>query len=254
MTPRLVTISDPASELHPHLLGHYQTLGVSEATVHAPSEEWRWRLVNNTGLYAASRAASPEDWFILADHDEFHAYPDEISKILSYCDHKGFDFIEGCLIDRMAESGRLEPVAVGTPIWKQFPIGAIVTASVTGGAINKIVACKGHVRVRTGQHLANGRGCPVSEVYVPVHHFKWTAGLTATLRTRSTQPLWSYSRECKRALDHIESNGGIDLSATGMMAGQCAPAFPYWPDVQARRIATPHLFCEAGRPRDIFKK
>lgn len=169
---------------------------------------------------------------MVADCDEFQAYPDGLRQALEYCDANRFEFVEGCLVDRLASDGRLSTVSSLSDLWTQFPLGGFISARVNGAVVNKIVAMKGHVRLGQGQHqAASGRGCPVSRLYVPVHHFKWQAGLIERLTTRTAIPEFMnglYHRECRRFIEHFQKEGCIDLGNPDLLIGPCNPDYPYW--------------------------
>lgn len=264
----LVSVVGEYTDVLPHMLAHYRSIGVRHFSLHAhapscghPSlrriaafareagtavasvSTGEWIPGNNTALYAAARADRPNDWFLLADHDELQVYPAALKDVLRYCDQKGYDYIEGCLIDRVAESGELRTVSRRQSIWKQFPMGTMVSATVMGAVVNKVVAARGHVRISTGQHRAlSGVGCPPAEVYVPVHHFKWVKGLAPRLAARSEsvhQRTGLYALECSRFAAYYARYGRMRLEDPVLLSGRCDPDYPYWDMVQQWRIAAP---------------
>lgn len=264
----LVSVVGEYAEVFPHMLAHYRALGLGRFSLHAhapscghPSlrriaafargagasiasvSTGDWIPGNNTALYAAARADRPNDWYVLADQDELQVYPAALKDVIRYCDRKGYDYIEGCLIDRVAESGELPAVSRRQSIWTQFPIGTMMSATVMGAVVNKVVAARGHVWISTGQHRAlSGVGCPPSEIYVPVHHFKWVDGVTPRLASRAAsvhQRTGLYARECSRFAAHFSKHGRIPLDDPMLMSGRCEPDYPYWDVVRQWRIAAP---------------
>ena len=203
------------------MLAHYASLGVDNRIVHINARnadersstealvrasganvgsvfEGRWISTMNTMLLASTRLSRPSQWHIVADQDELQVYPDELTSIISYCDRKGYDFVEGCFIDRVADGGRLVSAREDVSLFDQYPIGALITGNIMRAAITKIVAMKGSVLLTHGQHHAlTGVGCPPTEVYVPVHHFKWTGRLRERLEGLKAG-YSAYSSECQR--------------------------------------------------------
>jgi hypothetical protein len=259
------------------MLAHYASLGIDNRIVHinARSEEerhsatelvrasgatvgsvfqGRWIPSMNTLLLASTRGSRPSDWHVIADQDELQVYPDELTSVISYCDRNGYDFIEGCFIDRLAEGGRLVSSSQGVPLFDQYPIGALVTGNVMRAAINKVVAVRGPVVLTHGQHHAlSGIGCPPTEMYVPVHHFKWTGQLKERLDGLKTG-YGVYSSECQRLLDHIAGTDRIDIDRPDLLAARCEPDYPHWSCVvEARMQATvfsPQLVIQEQRRPD----
>lgn len=239
------------------MLEHYRALGVDqlEVHVHATSCESKerhaieeivrtiggviaslsvvpWQVSLNTMLYSRSRSSHPDDWFIIADQDELHQYPDGLFEAIDYCDRNGYDFIEGAFVDRISSDGSLAAVRPGQDLWSQFPLGGMISAEIAGACINKIVAAKGHVRLAHGQHFAmSGRGCPVSSLYVPVHHFKWVDQTLRTLPQRVTNQS-HYSLEARRIMQYLARHQRIVTDAPGLMIAACMPDYPHWNQVR----------------------
>jgi hypothetical protein len=261
------------------MIAHYRSLGVRDCIIHAQTQAGSntiakdicriasaygaevasnkvqpWLPAYNTAQYTLSRAEAPNDWFILADQDELQVYPDDLMDVIKFCDRKGYDFIEGCLVDRFSESGVLASVKSGSTVWEQFPLGSILSARVLGAVVNKVVAAKGHVKIGPGQHHAHsGIGCPPSELYIPVHHFKWVEGLLSRLRSRiESLPEGLYTRECSRFLSYYGEEGRIRLDDPDLLVSKCGPEYPHWKVLRDWRVAaayfSAHLASLAYRP------
>jgi hypothetical protein len=136
------------------------------------------------------------------------------------------------LIDRISDSGHLASVISECAIWEQFPIGCLISARVLGSVTNKIAVLRGFVRVGIGQHYAHsGTGCPTSDIYVPVHHFKWVNNLVRRLRSRaeflkvlqgsSAYNGSPYLSECLRFLSYYDSRGRIEIEDPHVLAARC---------------------------------
>ena len=274
MNIRLVTVVGAYAGMLPHMLSHYRSLGVEEFIIHAHASTCEDRVLSeireitdayggqvasvnvgpwltgmNAALYTSSRAERPEDWFILADQDELQVYPDSLKSIINYCERYGYTFIEGSLIDRISETGRLNEVQTGVPVWEQFPLGAMISGRLLGSVINKIVAVKGGVQLIDGQHRAySGFGCPPSSVYVPVHHFKWVAGVEVQLENRVAlnrrlRPPSTdlYTAECERFLAYYRENGCFKVDEPRLMVARCSPHYAYWETIREWRMSAPYF-------------
>jgi hypothetical protein len=199
-----------------------------------------WTEGLNPLLYKTARHGRPRAWYVIADQDELQVYP-ALVDVLSFCDRHGYEFIEGALLDRVSRDGVLKAVQPHEPIWEQFPIGAMVSGPILGAVINKIVAAKEHVRIGRGQHHAyTGLRCPISEFYIPVHHFKWIHGLLDRLDTRVKEyqalreTLWV---ESQRFISYYKQHGCIALNDPRLLAAECAPDYPHWGIIRRWRIA-----------------
>lgn len=279
----LVSVVGGPCEVLAQMLAHYRALGIDECVLHVqaqsrddPTLDRIFRIANASGasiasvrlgpwvsginpmLYTSSRLLAADEWFVLADQDEFHVYPDDLRTLLGYCDRHSFDYLEGAFVDRVSEDGSLPNVCDTTSLWDQFPFGTMLTGHVLGGVINKVVAAKGRVRIPGGQHAAlSGRGCPVETAYTPVHHFKWTGSILPELKRRSrlegvltAEEQNTYVRECKRFLRFYENHGRIDLSDRLLMSGKCDPVYPHWDSICTWRSSAAMFSPELNyRPR-----
>lgn len=254
--------------LLPHWIEHYTSLGVRPADVivilndETPSDQMREaeRMLEQAGVSRiirwvdefTSRKVKPiwhalldeyardEDWVMQADADDFHVYPDELRKVLA--DDVPFNAIQAPYIDRLATSGKLEPVQPpGGPygsIHDQFPRRADVMiglARVRSGTV-KLAAYRGYLRPNDGFHRVDdeyvkkaayhaGRELNhrLFNIYdlaaraampIRVEHFKWHEGALAKLqqRVRTYRRLgYDWWRQSQRVLDHYQKHG--DLSS-----------------------------------------
>lgn len=197
-----------------------------------------WLHGSNQAIYARMRAEHPDDWFVLADCDELQAWPHDVASALAWCERRGYDHVEGCFVDRLASDGGFPEYRAGAPLAAQYPLGAYLSYPLAGASPCKVVAAKGRVELGPGQHFANGGSvCPAAEIYVPVHHFKWTGGIVERLRRRAASreragdPYWD---ESARIVAHCDANGGrIDLADPRFLVAPCAPAYEHWDAVKA---------------------
>ena len=250
--------------LLPHTLAHYASLGFDSLIVNvhltsyddpllprvrAIAQEFgaeigsiyigKWLKSVNTFLYGQTLCERPNDWFVLADVDEFQIYPEDIRTFFSKMDEAKFDFVEGCVIDRIARDGSLPAVAADRAIWEQFPLAGMITFPILKANILKVVAAKGYVRLAWGQHSAlSGRGCPREQQYIQVHHFKWWSGLTDRLEERVEffkQHGVSIWDESQRFIDYCRQHDGkIDVSDPELFVAESGTEYTLWPNVKER--------------------
>jgi hypothetical protein len=262
MNIRLLTLIGPPITTLAPFFHHYAELGVSSFTVYVHETDGQPSLLPQVSAIAKTYAdvsivpisgdwltvqfavlgtmrEQPDDWFVIADQDEFQLYPLDLARILAEADRRGFDSINGCLVDRVAEDVSLKPLDPTVSIWSQYPIGALLTYPVCGSNFRKVVAAKGKVQLtNAGHHEAVAAvPYPAEEMLIEVHHFKWVAGLIEYLLNRSSpeSPFGTMvSQEGLRFVDYFRSNNNrIPLEDPLLMAGPCNPHFANWEAVLA---------------------
>lgn len=61
-------------------------------------------------------AIRPDDWWGIADLDEFHVHNRPPTEVVAYCERHGYDYVEGSLLDHVTADGRLAgPVVAPVP-------------------------------------------------------------------------------------------------------------------------------------------
>jgi hypothetical protein len=144
----LVTVAGSHVDILPHMLEHYRGLGIESffVNVHLSSEAdpvyeqireitrrfgcgiasvqvGDWQLLQQ-GMYALQRERYAHDWFVLADQDELQFYPGGIPAIVEDCAERGWDYIRGCFVDRVAANGTFPEPVSDVPIREQYPLQA----------------------------------------------------------------------------------------------------------------------------------
>ena len=252
----------------PHMLAHYRAMGIESIflNLHLSSEDdpvrdqveaiafhdgcgvasvtvGDWQSVQQE-LYLRQREQYPNDWFLLADQDELQIWPAPLRDILSDCDARGWDHVRGCFIDRIARDGGFPSVNPAAAIWEQYPLGSCITGLVLRGDPRKVVAAKGPLPLKKGQHHAYaGRPYPSRQCYVPIHHFKWTGNILDRLAARAEKlrengaPHWI---ESARFVEYCRGHEDrLDLSDPVLLIGECAPDYPHWEQVKKIALRSP---------------
>jgi hypothetical protein len=236
--------TDPV--LLPHVVDHYRSLGVDSFRVirHAEStsdpgyvrlEELArqagvplfhshvssWNLNLQQRLFRYAMEEDPDDWFVVADADEFQVYDRPLRSLIDHCERGGYDYVSGCFLDRLAPDGGFPPIGPGS-LWEQFPMAGSLSASLLSALPMKVCLARGRVELLTGQHGAPlARELPHTEGFAQVNHFKWTDGIVPELAERVSayddgtrrdiHP--SMVRESRRFLSHISRRDGrVDLA------------------------------------------
>ena len=183
--------------------------------------------------YAKPRRDYPNDWFLLADSDEFQQYPAPLADIVTECERHNWDHLKGCFLDRLAADGSFPALDDAQSLEDQFPLGAMLTFPVMLGDPRKITLVRGPIYVIHGQHFTySPMGCPPDIHFIPVHHFKWTVGIPERLVERIERMKQSgvaHWIESQRFLDFIQASGGkIDLRDERLLIAGCRPTYPHW--------------------------
>jgi hypothetical protein len=164
-----------------------------------------------TQLYNFGKSKHSDSWWVVADIDEFHLYPNEdLKKLISDCDDNGWELVRGGFIDRIGPNGEFSELKEDEHIFEQFPNMGFFRYPMSQACPNKVCVMKGHIELTPGQHYAKINGQTTwrwqgwnhplinPNSYVQVHHFKWDK--TSIERVRSVannNQKYSYSEEYK---------------------------------------------------------
>ena len=209
---RLLTVIGHGTNLLPHFINHYQKY-VDEINIVTYESDtnpiithevkdiiknydnvkiimtikdrvFDWQKV--TGLYNFNKSKHLNDWWVIADIDEFHLYPnDSLNDLINECEDNGWDLVRGGFIDRIGRGGEFSELVDDVSIWEQFPNAGFFRYPMSHACPNKICLVKGYIEITNGQHYAKineqttwrwqGWSHPLinPNSTVQVHHFKW---------------------------------------------------------------------------------
>jgi len=219
------------SDLHPNIsdevksiISDYENIYVVKEVYH---HNFDWEMVTN--LYNEAKLRYKNDWWVVADIDEFHLYPkDNLHRLILDCELNGWDIVRGGFIDRIGNDGTFPKIKNDGSIWKQFPVMGFFRHPMSEACPNKICVMRGWVQVTNGQHYAKIDGhttwkwqgwshpliAPFNTHSVQVHHFKWDETPVERIkRVADTNKDYSYSDEYMKMYKELEkSNFLIDLN------------------------------------------
>ncbi|MFD3587356.1 hypothetical protein [Streptomyces sp. NPDC058683] len=214
--------------------------GFSFAAVH----QGPWDEDLNAYLIRAQMRRYPDDWWVVADLDEFHVYDRPLTDVITVCETGGYDYVKGALLDRVAADGSLPALQPDGSVWAQYPLAGLLTLRVPGAGSSKVTLARGNVQLHLGQHGAlNGRQLPAEQAFPQVHHFKWTDSVLARLIQREQAYAsgdWHLTYpdtvdESRRMLQHFAVNGGrIDVTAEELALRHCGSDYADyapWPEL-----------------------
>ena len=216
------------SELYPNLLNEVQEKikNYDNVKIVKTIKEriFDWEKV--TQLYNFIKSKNPNDWWVIADIDEFHLYSDKLIKLISNCDKYGWDIVRGGFIDRIGPNGEFSELQSDINIFEQYPNMGFFRYPLSKACPNKICVMKGYVELTSGQHYASidghttwkwqGWNHPLinPHSFVQVHHFKWDS--TAIERIKNVADVkqeYAYSKEYETMYQSLRKNRfKIDLN------------------------------------------
>ena len=295
-------------DLLPHFLAHYRRLGVPAENIHvilnaqrddAPGLAIAEAVLRAHGAARARRWIAPytsdamwaerrilqrhvarqDDWILNADADEHHVYPCDPATVASYCCAKGYNAVQGVMVDRLAPDGVLAPVAPAPMLEAQFPVAAEVAVTLfqRGGreldGTVKLMMHRGDVLPSRGGHNAGAEGAPprylagarlaaipgmarpATRARFPfrVDHFHWTVRRRASLKRRLSTPGASVAGRVfgTQVLDYLANSGRIGVEDVTIISSR-PPAAGWRRRMLGMRLASRLRHCTRGFGRPFF--
>jgi hypothetical protein len=251
---KLLTVIGHGTELLPHFIEHYQKqvdeilIAVYETDLHPSINDEVLEIIKNydnvkiqivvnerifdwekvTQLYNYVKRISQFDWFVIADIDEFHLYPNnDLRRLIKDCEENNWDIVRGGFIDRIGRGGEFVELKNNESLWEQFPNAGFFRYPMSKACPNKICVMKGYVDVTSGQHYAKiddhttwrWQGwshpliAPVETHSVQVHHFKWdSTAIDRVLSVANLNEEYAFSSEYFKLYKELnKTNFKIDL-------------------------------------------
>jgi len=251
---KLITVIGHGTNLLPHFIEHYQKhvdeiiIAIYETDLYPTLSNDINNIIKNyenvsigitikervfdwekvTQLYNFIKSKNKNEWFVIADIDEFHLYPeDSLDKLIYDCQENNWDIVRGGFIDRIGKDGEFSELVSDESIWRQFPNAGFFRYPMSKACPNKICVMKGYVDVTSGQHYAKiddhttwrWQGwshpliAPVETHSVQVHHFKWdSTAIDRVLSVANLNEEYSFSNEYFKLYKELKkTNFKIDL-------------------------------------------
>lgn len=181
-----------------------------------------------TKLYNEIKLTKPNDWWVIADIDEFHLYPkNSLNLLISDCNKNGWEIVRGGFIDRIGIGGEFSKLVENKPLWEQFPNAGFFRYPMSKACPNKICVTKGYHEITAGQHYVKinnqttwrwqGWNHPLIASLgthsVQVHHFKWdSTSIQRILNVSNINQEYAFSNEYFEMYKELEkTNFKIDL-------------------------------------------
>jgi hypothetical protein len=254
---RLLTVIGHGTNLLPHFIKHYEkyvdeiNIVVYESDIyrelgHEISEilndysnvkivktinerVFDWEKVTQSYNYIKKKY--PNDWWVIADVDEFHLYPkDNLRQLISDCDENNWDVVRGGFIDRIGPNGEFSELKPNESIWNQYPNAGFFRYPMSEACPNKICVVKGYVEITNGQHYAKIGGhttwrwqgwnhpliAPTDTHSVQVHHFKWDkTSIDRVKNVAMVNQSYAFSSEYKKMYESLrKTKFNINLDET----------------------------------------
>jgi len=187
-----------------------------------------------TELYNEIKLTKPDDWWVIADIDEFHLYPENsLNLLISDCDKNGWEIVRGGFIDRIGRGGEFSELVADKTLWEQFPNAGFFRYPMSKACPNKICVVKGYHEITSGQHYAKINDhttwrwqgwnhpliAPINTHSVQVHHFKWdSTSIERILNVSNVNKEYSFSSEYFLMYHELKkTNFTIDLMNPNFM-------------------------------------
>jgi tellurite resistance-related uncharacterized protein len=270
---KLLTVIGHGTSLLPHFIEHYQkhvdeiliavyetelypSLGDEVSEIIKNYDNVKIQIVVNerifdwekvTQLYNYVKKINQFDWFVIADIDEFHLYPNnDLRGLVKDCEENNWDLVRGGFIDRIGIDGEFVELKDNQSIWEQFPNAGFFRYPMSKACPNKICVMKGYVDVTSGQHYAKIEDhttwrwqgwshpliAPVETHSVQVHHFKWdSTAIDRVLNVANLNEDYAFSNEYFKMYKELKkTNFKIDLVNSEYMfeLGLTKPEFSHY--------------------------
>lgn len=248
---KLLTVIGHGTELLPHFIEHYQKqvdeieIAVYETELHPSIGEEVAKIIEHyekvkisivvkerlfdwekvTQLYNFIKMKSRGEWFVIADIDEFHLYPnDSLHNLIYDCEKNNWDIVRGGFVDRIGGGGEFTELKSNESIWKQFPNAGFFRYPMSSACPNKICVMKGYVDVTSGQHYAKINDqttwrwqgwnhpliAPIDTHSVQVHHFKWdSTSIDRILEVANLNEDYAFSSEYFQMYKELKKNNFV---------------------------------------------
>jgi hypothetical protein len=200
-------------------------------------DKYNWSAV--TFMYNTIKYMHPNDWWVVADDDEFHLYSQFLDTIIEDCEHNGWDLVRGGFVDRIGPDGTFPVITDDKPILDQFPLSGFFRYPLSGACPNKVCIMKGYIELTPGQHYAKIDGhttwrwqgwnhpmiAPTNRYYVQVHHLKWDSTCIERIKdVADTSTPWSFSKEYQLMYDALKENDfKIDITNPNFRFEEAGP-------------------------------
>jgi hypothetical protein len=225
-----INIAVYETELYPNLteeinkvIKNYEKVNVA---ITIQERVFDWEKV--THLYNFIKSKQRDSWYVIADIDEFHLYPnDNLHKLIYDCQENNWDIVRGGFIDRIGRGGEFNELLDNVSIWEQFPNAGFFRYPMSNACPNKICVIKGYVDITAGQHYAKIDGqttwrwqgwhhpliAPIDTHSVQVHHFKWDiTSIERILNVANIKEEYAFSDEYLTMYKELKkTNFKIDL-------------------------------------------
>lgn len=117
---------------------------------------------------AKEEFVKPDEWYAVADLDEFHHYGVAFPQVVEEAKRRGFQCIWSMLVDRFGPGASSLPLRQDLTLDEQFPLCSHITEW-SGGNPYKVGLQVGEFEIYCGHHCARDWGYRRGKT----HHFRW---------------------------------------------------------------------------------
>jgi hypothetical protein len=217
------------AKLLPHFLRHYASAGISEFYIAAPSrfaddidrQRRDYRITHLVADHSLGNVARNEirtlrdryqqqdEWVVIADLDEFIAFPDAIGRIIVSAEAEKANVVTGVMYDRFSADGLAVDFEPSSDLAERYPVKTRFIRDVMLGMDHKAVLVKGRLKASRSEHHKMVRQKAAATI-LDIDHYKWTAGSVDRLKARCLtlrEAGTDWVVEYERAVKHYETYG-----------------------------------------------
>tara|TARA_R100000030_G_scaffold8859_1_gene6101 strand:+ start:1280 stop:2125 length:846 start_codon:yes stop_codon:yes gene_type:complete len=186
-----------------------------------------------TDIYNDVISDKPNEWWIVADLDEFAVFPKPVDEFINK-DLKYNDFAYGLVLDRVGENGEFNELKYEDDIWERFPNVGYVSRYVRQNDSRGVILLKGTAgKIGGGQHCFSRHMMSTDdwEVYVKdknwwppmvqIHHFRWGKNNIKIEKEyiRMGDKWWGWEHES--VLNYMLDNKKVDITDSRFLIERC---------------------------------
>ena len=215
-----------------------------------------------TDIYNEVVATKPDEWWIVADLDEFAVFPKPLEQFI-YEDlmYNDIDFVYGIMLDRIGENGEFSELTYDDNIWKKFPNVGFISRSIRKNDVNWAGLLKGKYKLYEGQHKFThfpnsheeyANYIKDNKSLIQIHHFRWKKDHIDIEKEYVKMGEKWWGAQHQKVLDYMLEHNKIDVKDSRFLIENCPndkfDSYSKWNDV----LKLPTYDDENDNPRPTY--
>ena len=215
-----------------------------------------------TEHYNETKMLKPDEWWIVADLDEFAVFPKPLEQFI-YEDlmYNDVDFMYGIMLDRIGENGEFSELTYDDNIWKKFPNVGFISRSIRKNDVNWAGLLKGKYKLYEGQHKFThfpnsheeyANYIKDNKSLIQIHHFRWKKDHIDIEKEYVKMGEKWWGAQHQKVLDYMLEHNKIDVKDSRFLIENCPndkfDSYSKWNDV----LKLPTYDDENDNPRPTY--